>query len=255
MRMGRLIAAAAWLLVLAAPARAETVVGGLSDTVVNIQSNFVGTELSLFGVIQRDQATVGRAHGYTVVVVVRGPAEDLVTRRKERTAGIWVNRDAVTYHDVPSYYAALSNEPIEDMSDAEIMQRLEIGLDNIDLEPEGEALPEDPEVFRLALLRRKQAASLYIENGYAVEMLTPTVFMTRIPLPAIIDTGGYSAFIHVFADDALVARKRLGFWVVKSGFEATVFDLAEDRPMLYGIGAVILAVAAGWLAGVIFRRD
>ena len=251
----RLAVLFALLLVPHTAARAETVVGGLSDTVVNIQSNFVGTELTLFGVIQRDARTVGRANGYTVVVVVRGPSEELVTRRKSRVAGIWMNRESVAYRDVPSYYAALSSGPIEELSGLQTLKRLEVGLDNLDLEPVGANLPADAEVFRLALVRRKEAASLYVENSNAVEMLEPTVFMTRIPLPAIIETGGYRAHIHVFSDGVLVATKRLGFWVVKSGFEAAVFDLAEDHPLAYGVGAVILAVMAGWLAGVVFRRD
>ncbi len=253
--MRRLALAFLALFALSDGARAETVVGGLSDTIVNIKSNFIGTELTLFGVIQRDAATVGRAHGYTVVVTVRGPTEDLVSRRKDRIAGIWVNRESVTFRDVPSYYAALSSSPIESLGPSRTLRRMQIGLTNLDLDAEGENLPADPDVFRTALVRRKEATGLFVENGNAVEMLAPDVFMTRIPLPAIIDTGGYRAHIYIFADGALVATKRLGFWVVKSGFEAAVFDLAEDEPLLYGIGAVVMAVFAGWLAGVMFRRD
>ncbi|WP_040485142.1 TIGR02186 family protein [Lutibaculum baratangense] len=246
------------LLMLAAaavPARAERVVAGLSDTVVNIQSNFVGTELTLFGVIQRDANTVGRAHGYTVVVTVRGPTENLVTRRKDRVAGIWMNTESATFMNVPSYYAALSSHPISRLPQTGTLKRLQIGLANLDLEPEEATRPADPAAFREALVRRKAAQNLYIEKARAVAMVEPTVFMTRIPLPANIDTGGYRANVYIFADGALVGEEQLGFWVMKTGFEAAVFDLALDQPLLYGIAAVILAVFAGWFAGVVFRRD
>ena len=42
--------------------------------------------------------------------------------------------------------------------------------------------------------------------------------------------------------------------ISKVGLEADVFDFANQRSALYGIVAIVIAVAAGWLAGVVFRR-
>lgn len=243
------------LTIAATAARGETVVASLSDNLVEIQSNFVGTELVLFGLIEPDSRTVGRRAGYDVVVVVRGPDAETTTWRRERIAGVWVNAESVTYPRAPSYYAALATRPVDALSSSPVLMRNEIGLSQLRLDPEGSALPPDPEVFRLATIRRKQAQGLYFENPAAVEMMTERLFATRIPLPANIRTGGYRAHVHVFADGALLATERLGFWVRKTGFEAAVFNAAQDRPLLYGLGAVALAVASGWLAGIVFRRD
>ena len=59
-----------------------------------------------------------------------GPRQTLVTRRKERVLGIWVNVDSRAFVDVPSYLAVLSNRPLDDIADAETLRRLQLGLDN-----------------------------------------------------------------------------------------------------------------------------
>lgn len=248
------VAAALAVAALAPPrAAAETVTAGLSDIRVNIESQFVGTDLTLFGIVERDARTIGRVGGYDVAVVVRGPEREMVTWRKERVLGIWVNRHGVTFGDVPSYYAVLASRPLGDIAGSAARARHEIGLSKLDLQPI--SATDDPDAFREALLRRKAASGLYIEDGRAVEMMTPTLFSTRIPLPAHIRTGAYVADIYVFADRTLVATEQLGFWVAKSGFEARVFHLSERYPFFYGLGAVAIALFAGWFAGVIFRRD
>lgn len=242
--------------VLCAPAvRAETVIAALSEKRVDIRSNFVGTELVLFGSIERDAATVGRAHGYDVVVVIEGPASDLVTREKKRAAGIWVNGTGIEFPNAPSYYAVLSNKPLTEISEAPALKRHEIGLDYVKLEAKGDAPEQTVDVFREALVRRKEAQDLYFEQPDAVELLTPTLFLARITLPANIQTGGYRAQIHVFGDGALLNTTKLGFWVIKSGFEATIYDLAHRQPLVYGLGTVAMAFGIGWLGSVLFRRN
>ncbi|TCT09859.1 uncharacterized protein (TIGR02186 family) [Tepidamorphus gemmatus] len=237
------------------PVWAEGVIATLSNRRVEIRSNFVGTELVVFGSIERDAATVGRARGYDVVVVVRGPTDDMVSWRKERIAGIWVNATGVEFVRAPSYYAVLSNRPLSEISGPLLLRRRGIGLDHVKLVPRTAQPPEVEAEFRDALIRRKMEQHLYIEDGRAVQMLTQRLFQVPIPLPTRIRTGGYTAVVHVFADGALLASTEIGFWVFKHGFEAAVFDLAHRQPLLYGLATVAMAFGVGWLGSVLFRRD
>lgn len=259
MRGGIAAAAAALValvLVLAGsgPVRAEIVTAGMSDTRVEIRSNFVGTELMLFGLIEPEPGAEP-AEAYDVAVVVRGPGEDTVARRRERVAGIWINRRAVTFTDAPSYYAVLSNRPIDEIADPDTLADYQIGLGNIQLTPEDADSPAQADEFRRALVRRKAARGLYVAASRGVDMMAPGLFATNIALPAYIRTGAYSARILVFSQGTLVATQRETFWVAKSGFEERVSNWAERQPFFYGLGAVAIALFAGWFAGVIFRRD
>lgn len=239
----------------AADTRAENVIATLSSKRVEIRSNFVGTELVLFGSVERDAATVGRrSEGYDIVVVIEGPARNAVVWRKERVGGIWVNGTGIEFVDAPSYYAVLSNRPVNDISAPPALKRQQIGLDYLKLEPAVKVPARQIAVFHEALVRREQSHQLYFEDPEAVEMLTPSLFMTRIRLPANIRTGGYRARVHVFGDGALLATERLGFWVIKIDFEAAIYDLAHKQPLVYGLGTVLLAFGVGWLGSVLFRR-
>src|ERR1700710_2928513 len=92
----------------AAPqAAAERLISALSTSRVLITSNFTGADVVLFGSVERDAQTVARRGGYDIVVTVTGPRETIVTFRKQRVAGIWVNADQRTFIKVPSYLEVL----------------------------------------------------------------------------------------------------------------------------------------------------
>jgi uncharacterized protein (TIGR02186 family) len=81
---------------------------------VLIASNFTGADVVLFGSVERDAQTVARRGGYDIVVTVSGPRETIVTFRKQRIAGIWVNADQRTFVRVPSYLTVLANRTINE---------------------------------------------------------------------------------------------------------------------------------------------
>ena len=118
---------AAWAALSARPAAtAEDLVVDLSAPVVAITTGFTGADLLLFGV-------VGGAGD--VVVVVRGPARDETVRRKKRIAGIWVNRDLITFEQVPSFYATATNRPLNEFVTPEFLLDNQIGVRSIELKP------------------------------------------------------------------------------------------------------------------------
>ena len=63
-----------------------------------------------------------------MVVTVTGPRQTIVERRKERVLGIWTNIGSRTFLNVPSYLAVLSNQPFEQITNAETVRQLQLGL-------------------------------------------------------------------------------------------------------------------------------
>jgi uncharacterized protein (TIGR02186 family) len=240
------------------PATAERLVSSLSSHQVLITSSFTGTELVLFGSVERDAATVPRRGGYDLVVTVIGPRQTLVTRKKERVFGIWANAESRTFTGVPSYLAVLSNRPLDLVAPPDVMSRLEVGLNNVPFSQETSAnvTPSDRQgVFRDALIRLKGERGLYREEANAVTFLTPNLFRTSIVLPAEAPLGLYNVDLKLFADGTPIARTSSALEIVKAGIEQFVANAARDHAFLYGLATVIMALATGWLASVIFRRD
>lgn len=244
------------VLLLAAPASAERLIVSVSNDRVTVTSNYVGEKLVLFGAIEGDGAAPGRR--YDLVVTVSGPPADLVTRRKERKLGIWVNADSRQFINVPSYLAVFANRPLEAIAAPETRRNLQIGLDYILLTQRvgpdyADVVASDP--FRRAFLRLRSDRGLYREEPDAVSFLTPTLFRTTIPLPAEVPIGAYAVDIKLMADGALVGRTVTRFEIVKVGFEQFVATAARQQPVLYGLVTVMMALLTGWIASIVFRRD
>jgi uncharacterized protein (TIGR02186 family) len=254
----RLAIALVALLLSAGGASAERLVTSLSNYRVSIASTFTGAEIILFGKVDRDAATVPRRGGYDIVVTVAGPRQTMVTWRKDRVFGIWVNADSRTFVNAPSYLAVLANRPIEEIAPQEVRRRLQLGLTRTLLpqligDDVADVVRDDP--FRQAFLRLRAERGLYVEQTNAVTYLAPDFFRTAIPLPADAPIGTYEVDVKLFADGTLLARGPSAFELYKVGFEQFVATAAHNHGLLYGLGTASLALMVGWLASVVFRRD
>ncbi|MEM1286965.1 MAG: TIGR02186 family protein [Pseudomonadota bacterium] len=274
--LAMLVTATIALCMLAAQAaRTEDLVVTLSDRTVDITSNFTGSSITVFGAIRRDAATVARASDYDVVVTVIGPIANTVTRKKERVAGIWINRSFEVFEGVPSAYSVLSNRPIEDIAHPRVLSRLGVGLRstlvNITADdalesadesnapgvlggPQIEPMPELSE-FEVAFLRIQAESGAYLEDPQAVSVIDNEIFRARAPFPADVPLGNFTVRVLLFSGGVLLAQEDVGILVRKTGFEQFLFAASQSNPLSYGLGAVLLALLTGWLGGVVFRRS
>jgi uncharacterized protein (TIGR02186 family) len=234
--------------------RAERLVTSLSDYQVMITSNFVGQNLVLFGGIESDGGGQPRRSGYDIVATVTGPPQTLQTFRKERVLGIWLNAASREFENTPAYLAFLSNRQLTAIVNHETLLRLQLGLENYPLLQPGTSETGD-ESFRVALIRLRREQGLYREESNGVTFLTPLLFRSLIPLPADVPVGTYQVDVRLFADGAQIARAQAPFEVAKYGFEQVVTAAAREHGVLYGLAVVGMALATGWFAAVVFRRD
>jgi uncharacterized protein (TIGR02186 family) len=246
------------LLVAASPACAERLVISLSTHRVLISSNFTGVDLTLFGAIEVDASAVGRSGGYAVVATVTGPPQTVVTWRKERIAGIWVNTSSRTFVAPPSFLSVLTNRPIDAIASPEALRRFKVGLRQFLVAEQGEATPAEiraEEEFRQALVRVKSEQGLYREQTNAVTFLTPALLRAAIPLPANVPVGEYEVAVKLFSDGVMIAQETSAFEIIKVGFEQYIAQSARDHSLLYGLATAALALLTGWLGAIVFRRD
>jgi len=242
----------------ASPAQAERLITTLSTSRVLISSNFTGADVVLFGSVERDAQTVARRGGYDIVVTVTGPRENVVTYRKERVFGIWVNADSRNFVKAPSYLTVLSNRTINEIADINTLRRTQTGLARVLLPQEisgdiADSIRDDP--FRQAFLRLKIERGLYRESQNGVTLLTPALFRAAIPIPDNAPTGSYEVDVKLFVDGALLARTQTALEIVKVGFEQFVAQAAREHGLLYGLATALMALLTGWLASVVFRKD
>jgi uncharacterized protein (TIGR02186 family) len=239
-------------------AHAERLVVDLSAHQVQINSSFVGTDLVLFGAIERDDKTVARSGNYDIVVRVTGPPQKEVTFRKSRVLGIWVNAQSRVFLDAPGYLAMLSNRALTDIAGPETLRRYHIGLENVTLPQQiagdvGDVPLNDP--FRMAFLRLNREQRLYREVPNAVTFRTANLFRAAIRIPANVPVGAYKVDVFLFAEGVMLAPSDSAIDIQKVGFEQFVANSAREHGVLYGFATAALALLTGWIASVVFRRD
>jgi uncharacterized protein (TIGR02186 family) len=251
------LAATVWVTVAAPPAAAERLVTSLSEHRVMVTSSFNGSEVVLFGGIERDTGVLPLRGNYDVVVTVIGPRQNIVTFRKERMLGIWVNYESRVFENAPSYLAVLTNRPLETITSAETLRRLQLGLDDFALPQRADSAADDVpgETFRKALVKLKDEHGLYRQEANGVTFLTPALFRASIALPAEVPTGTYEIDVKLFVDGMLIARTPSALEIYKAGFEQFVTTSAQTHGALYGLATSMMAILTGWFASVVFRRD
>ena len=256
--MTRALLAALLLLLLSGAARAERLIVSVSNHRVTVTPNYSGEELVLFGSVEKDATTPATRNSYDLVVTISGPRADMVTRRKERKFGIWINTDYRQFLQVPSYLALFANRPFDAIASPEVQRRQQLGLNNVLLTQRvggdyADVVPDD--AFRSAFVRLRRQHGLYREETSAVTFLTPTLFRTGIPLPAEVPIGLYNVEIKLFAEGALVAKTDSAFEIVKVGFEQFVATTALQHGFVYGLITAFMALMTGWMASIVFRKD
>lgn len=233
-------------LAIAGPLRAAPLVADLSKHLVAITTGFAGTDVLLFGAIDEPG---------DVVVIVWGPPQEVVMHRKSKIAGIWINTAAMTFDRVPSFYSVASSRMLDEVASDVVLSRLEIGVERLNLPlPPAKASPNIARNWRDALIRNKQRLGHYGKDVGQVIFLGESLFRTLVEFPANVPTGTYQIEVYLLRDGRVVSAQTTPLIVGKIGVEAEVFDFAHNYSALYGLIAILVALVAGWLAHVAFRR-
>ncbi|MEJ1969282.1 MAG: TIGR02186 family protein [Rhizomicrobium sp.] len=248
--MRRWTALVAVLVFSAMPARAtEDLVAGVSQDTIEITSSYTGTDVIVYGAIENPEDTGTN----DVVVVVRGPDTDMTVREKSRVVGIWLNRDQAKFYAMPAYYFVASTRPVDKIAASYTLQRYAIGLDNI--VPERIVSHHDAEPFRKALIRHLQHDSLYGEQPGGVQFQFPTLFIARVPVPAVVPRGQYNVEVYLFRDGTVISAQSTPLFIDQTGLERRLYNFAHVSPLSYGLSTVLMAVLLGWISSLVFRRN
>ena len=218
----------------------------LAEPRVDITTGFNGARVVLFGTTAEDNPQLA--------VTLKGPKQTIVMRQKKRTLGAWMNRDSMEFRIVPTYYDyALSIS--EDAFAQSVLEQGEIGVDRLGFYAEDEAAPDMIANFRDALIRERQEKGFYPVAAGEILFLNPRFFKVSFDLPPGVPTGNYTIEAMAISDAQITARETRTLQVGQVGFNARVYLFADEHSFLYGVFAVLMALAAGWGAFTFLRRD
>ena len=224
-----------------APAKANPIIGDISSHKIEIHSAFTGTQLLLFG---------ARNDAGDIVIIIRGPEQNFIVRKKENVFGMWVNREQYEFQPMPEFYAVATSRDFSRIRDHLLFKPLAIG--SAEMVRRNVSLQHDH--FASALLRKLQEQQLYSMEPAPITFISETLFRTVIDFPDKLPRGTYTAEIYLIRDGEIAGVQTIPIKVYKTGFDAFIYDLAQNKSPFYGLLAVVIAYMAGWLAFTIFHR-
>lgn len=227
----------------------------VAEEQITVSSDYRGSYVTVFGV---NPDRRGRGD---IVVVVRGPNQRATIMRKQRVLGLWINSNPVRFSQAPSFFAVLSNRPLQRIASAQAVRRYQ-------LDPAASAQLEsgtgnyDPSAYRQALVRLRREQGLYQwysgrvipDRRGGLTMYQGGLFRAVVRLPANAPIAQYHADTYLFRDGRLISSQRIPITISRVGVERRIHDLATSASWLYGVVTVLLALFAGWIAALIFRR-
>ncbi len=262
---------------------ASTIISGISSNEINIDTQFKGSEILLFGAKNNDG---------DLVIVVRGPKKSFLVNKKEKLLGIWHNGQRMKFEEIPTFYHEFSN--LENKKDEfGIFHELEIGKGNLTLlttsennegdkcsqytasrKTESKALDEknknpisEAELnslgfysqktnieFKNHLISKLEEQNLYEPTITKIDFFDETLFKVAIKFPKNIVLGSYSIEIYLLNNGELLTFQTIPVYVRQIGLSAKISEFANQQPVIYGVLAILFALLFGWLVNLAFAR-
>lgn len=238
----------AFSILLAQPVSAQTSTPlsiDVAEKSIDITTGFNGAQLIVHG--------TRRAAG-DIAVIIRGPEQDIVVRRKTRVLGLWMNGRGMAFHEVPGFYDLALTRPASQLAPFSELRRYNIGLDALDFETR----EDDSNIvsgFREAMIRSQQLHRYFPLEPKPVNFIDADFFRVDFALPANVPAGIYRIDAYLIKDGVVVATRNAEIKVAQSGISADIYLFAHNQSLLYAFLAVFMAVFFGWGAHSLLRRE
>jgi len=222
---------------------ARPIISGISTNEINIDTNFNGTKILLFG---------AKGDAGNIIVAVRGPKKNFIVTKKQKLLGVWYNGKRIIFKDSFSYYSLFSTFDDNRVTN-HLLSQLELGTNNLKFNTNENNANENNE-FQLQLVNKLERDKLYSTGANKIEFLDETLFKVILNFPKTISRGVYTVEIYLINEDDLVSFQSIPIYVNQVGIGADISDYAYQQPLLYGLLSVIIALVIGWIANYLFVR-
>ena len=231
-------------LLLSFEASAGPLISGISANEINVDTEFKGAQILLFG---------AKNDAGNVVITVRGPRKNFIISKKENLLGVWFNGERIKFKNSYGFYSLFST-----YNDGEMIQQdlneYELGKNNIQFEIQNNLSPAKINEFRVQLIDLLEQKKLYSASTKPIDFLDETLFKLIIDFPKNILLGTYIIEIYLINNGSVLSFQSIPVYVNQVGVSATISNFASTQSVLYGLMAVFLAIFVGFTTNYFFAR-
>jgi len=218
----------------------------VSPNVMNVDIFFSGGVVTISGEIPSAE---------DVVIEVTGPEVNDLYDLKGRIGPFWMTREKVQLKNTPLLYMLLLPQGQGWEKSA---ATLGFGVDHLKSQVAiGRSDQPAGDLFQM-FVSLKSSEGLYGESPGAVLYTPGTLgrrrFTAAYMFPSSTTAGTYAIKATTIANGVCGQELSREVTVREAGFVKMVNDLASNQRLSYGVGAVVIALLAGALTGIIFKR-
>lgn len=218
----------------------------ISEENIKIETNFIGKEVIIFGILNDDQDTI---------ITIKGPEKNAVIQKKERILGFWFNTKKIIYNNIPSIFFIASSNDIEDILPTSSIIKEELSFKYLlENKTSKRNFISDIslETWKDNFVRIKKSKNLFKE--YNIEKIDNKLFQTRVFFPTKSIPGEYKVNVYQIKNNLILNNKEKIITLKKSGIGNQIYNFAHMNAAAYGLFTIIFAILSGFLAATLFRR-
>jgi len=202
--------------------------------------------------------------GCNIILKIVSPTRDFRLNKSGKGLGfVWLPVGHAEVKEIPAMYQVLSSAKISDILSSAEQEAAGLTSDYKEVYEQCKVhFEKDMPHNEIASLRQEYVsglikifkdAGLYLRQEGAIQ-INGSQFSARSVQPSDAPLGEYKVFCYavqdgkarlIFQDKFLVKSGTLGQWLAYH---------AQESPVIYGVLAALIAVAAGLLVGVVFRK-
>jgi len=219
----------------------------IMPNVVRIGTFYNGTTITLSGAIPEKSEAILR---------VTGEREELHLKKRGKVGGLlWMNTADITLENAARVDMLYTPESVKDIEASGAKSfGLEALKDRISVSPAS----ENKNFIIGEFIKLKEKDGLYTVNPGTVTYETASQGMKQFTavanIPPRMTPGEYSIDLAVMQNNKIIETISAAFKIELVGFPAQLSRLAFEHSLIYGVLAVLIALAAGLFIGIIFKN-
>ena len=203
----------------------------LDEFDIEINSNFLGKEVVLFG--NKDKES-------SIIFIFEGEDKEAKLTTKVKEGYLWINKTQ-SLNNQPSFFAIFTT-PKKTLNEIFLLSTLK------DKHP----LISNPSVRLYEIRKAMKSKNLFIEEE--LENLNGNLFLKKFLIPDNISPGNIKVYMYELKNDQIIKMSSKNLIIKKGGISFKLEELLKKESFIYIFILIVISLLLSLLTNLIFRR-
>ena len=203
----------------------------LDEFDIEINSNFLGKEVVLFG--NKDKES-------SIIFIFEGEDKEAKLTTKVKEGYLWINKTR-SLNNQPSFFAIFTT-PKKTLNEIFLLSTLK------DKHP----LISNPSLRLYEIRKAMKSKNLFIEEE--LENLNGNLFLKKFLIPDNISPGNIKVYMYELKNDQIIKMSSKNLIIKKGGISFKLEELLKKESFIYIFILIVISLLLSLLTNLIFRR-